>query len=76
MVLSTLSMNPRAQQFFQSFFWCSFCFAAFSKHFLHPSFFLPDDKNSHFSFRLTRNLTNNFLHLLPPRKLSGLILLT
>lgn len=69
-------MNPIVQQFFQSFFWCNFSSAAFSKHVLHHSFLFPAVKNNHFSFSLTRNLTNNFLYSLPPRNSNGLILLT
>lgn len=69
-------MNPIVQQFFQSFFWCNFSSAAFSKHVLHHSFLFPTVKNNHFSFSLTRNLTNNFLYSLPPRNSNGLILLT
>lgn len=69
-------MNPTVQQFFQAFFWCNFSSAAFSKRFFHHSFLFPDVKSNHFSFILTRNLTNNFLYSLPPRNSNGLILLT
>lgn len=69
-------MNPIVQQFFQSFFWCHFFSAAFSKHALHRSFLFPVVKNNHLSCSLTRNLTNNFLYSLPPRNSNGLILLT